>query len=51
MPIIDPMYLYAIEILHNIDVLNQGLFFSLSILLVCFIGICLFEKEVQQENA
>ncbi|MDU2971031.1 MAG: hypothetical protein E7B69_01300 [Veillonella sp.] len=50
MPIIDPMYLYAIEILHNIDVLNQGLFFTLSILLVCFIGICLFEKEVQQET-
>ena len=24
MPIIDPMYLYLIEVLHNLDVLNQG---------------------------
>lgn len=29
MPIIDPMYLYLIEVLHNIDVLNQGVFILL----------------------
>ena len=42
MPIIDPMYLYLIEVLHNIDVLNQGLFLLLSIamfiLTVCYVG-------------
>lgn len=26
MPIIDPMYLYLIEVLHNIDALNQAVF-------------------------
>lgn len=50
MPIIDPMYLYLIEVLHNVDILNQGLFFTLSILLVCFGGLCCLEKEVKQET-
>lgn len=43
MPIIDPMYLYLIEVLHNIDVLNQGLFLLLSIAIFilagCFVGV------------
>lgn len=30
MPIIDPMYLYLIEILHNIDTLNQVVFMILT---------------------
>ena len=30
MPIIDPMYLYLIEILHNIDTLNQAVFMILT---------------------
>jgi uncharacterized membrane protein len=30
MPIIDPMYLYLIEILHNIDALNQAVFMILT---------------------
>ena len=50
MPIIDPIYLYLIEVLHNVDILNQGLFFILSILLVCFGGLCCLEKEVKQET-
>ena len=33
MPIIDPMYLYLIEVLHNLDVLNQGVFLLASIIL------------------
>lgn len=33
MPIIDPMYLYLIEVLHNLDVLNQGVFLFASIIL------------------
>lgn len=40
MPIINPMYLYLIEVLHNIDVLNQGLFLLLSIAM--FILACLY---------
>lgn len=43
MPIIDPMYLYLIEVLHNIDVFNQGLFLlltaALMMLLFCYIGV------------
>lgn len=30
MPIIDPMYLYLIEVLHNIDALNQAVFMILT---------------------
>lgn len=37
MPIIDPMYLYLIELLHNIDAFNQGIF-MLSTLLICASG-------------
>lgn len=33
MPIIDPMYLYLIEVLHNLDVINQGVFILASIIL------------------
>lgn len=29
MPIINPMYLYLIEILHNLDALNQIVFFCI----------------------
>lgn len=50
MPIIDPIYLYLIEVLHNVDILNQGLFFTLSILLVCFGDLCCLEKEVKEET-
>ena len=34
MPIIDPMYLYLIEVLHNLDVFNQGVFILASIIMV-----------------
>ena len=44
------MYLYLIEILHNIDVLNQGLFLLLSIamfiLAVCYVGV----NEMSEED-
>ena len=39
MPIIDPMYLYLIEVLHNLDVFNQGVFIlasSIMFMLVIF---------------
>ena len=34
MPIINPMYLYLIDVLHNIDVFNQGVFFLLTVAFV-----------------
>jgi hypothetical protein len=37
MPIIDPMYLYLIELLHNIDAFNQGILI-ISTLLICAAG-------------
>lgn len=37
MPIIDPMYLYLIEVLHNLDVLNQGVFILASIIMVMLV--------------
>lgn len=33
MPIINPMYLYLIEVLHNLDVFNQGVFILASAIL------------------
>lgn len=37
MPIIDPMYLYLIEVLHNLDVFNQGVFILASIIMVMLV--------------
>ena len=37
MPIIDPMYLYLIEVLHNLDVLNQGVFILASIIMIMLV--------------
>lgn len=53
MPIIDPMYLYLIEILHNIDVLNQGLFLLLSIAMFILAGgvVCIDETQEEEKAA
>lgn len=48
MPIIDPMYLYLIEVLHNLDVLNQGVFIILTIGLSAFSCIWLLEDNVRE---
>lgn len=52
MPIINPMYLYLIEVLHNFDVLNQGLFLLLSIAMFilagCFVDV---DKRTEEEIA
>lgn len=37
MPIINPMYLYLIEVLHNLDVFNQGVFILASIIMVMLV--------------
>ena len=48
MPIIDPMYLYLIEVLHNLDVLNQGVSIILTIGLSIFSCIWLLEDDVRE---
>lgn len=48
MPIINPMYLYLIEVLHNIDVLNQCLFIMLTIVICGFCAIWLADDEVRE---
>lgn len=48
MPIIDPMYLYLIEVLHNIDVLNQGLSIMLTLVICVFFAIWLADDEVRE---
>lgn len=48
MPIIDPMYLYLIEVLHNLDVLNQGVFIFLTIGLGAFSCIWLLDDNVRE---
>lgn len=37
MPIINPMYLYLIEVLHNLDVFNQCVFILASIIMVMLV--------------
>ena len=49
MPIIDPMYLYLIEVLHNIDALNQIVFFILA-MLVCFLVFLYFVEDAAREK-
>ena len=39
MPIINPMYLYLIEVLHNLDVFNQAVFIISSIITVVLVVI------------
>lgn len=50
MPIINPMYLYLIEVLHNIDVLNQFLFWLLSVAMFLLAFNCAFADEWEEEN-
>lgn len=50
MPIINPMYLYLIEVLHNIDVLNQGLFLILSIALLTMSFVFVGANEAPEEE-
>ena len=50
MPIINPMYLYLIEVLHNIDVLNQGLFWLLSVAMFILAFCCVGINEEEEKN-
>lgn len=47
MPIIDPMYLYLIEVLHNIDALNQVAFFILTCVVAGVMTVCIVDNDVR----
>ena len=47
MPIIDPMYLYLIEVLHNIDVLNQAVFMILTCATAGVTTVCIVDDNVR----
>ena len=49
MPIINPMYLYLIEVLHNLGALNQIVFFILA-MLVCFLVFLYFVEDEAREK-
>lgn len=49
MPIINPMYLYLIEVLHNLDAINQIVFFILA-MLVCFLVFLYFVEDEAREK-
>lgn len=47
MPIIDPMYLYLIEVLHNIDALNQAVFMILTCAAAGVTAVCVVDDNVR----
>ena len=47
MPIIDPMYLYLIEVLHNIDALNQAVFMILTCAAAGVTTVCIVDDNVR----
>lgn len=48
MPIIDPMYLYLIEVLHNVDIINNLIFCVLSIFLVFLVIAYITDDDVNR---
>lgn len=48
MPIINPMYLYLIEVLHNLDVFNQGVFILASIIM--FFLIVIYKESIKHNE-
>lgn len=47
MPIINPMYLYLIEVLHNIDALNQAVFMVLTCAVAMVTAACIIDDDVR----
>ena len=47
MPIVDPMYLYLIEVLHNIDALNQAVFMVLAFAAAGVTAVCIVDDNVR----
>ena len=48
MPIIDPMYLYLIEVLHNLDVLNNLVFITLAFCTCAVIVLYVIDEQVRE---
>ena len=48
MPIIDPMYLYLIEVLHNLDVLNHLVFITLAFCTCAVIVLYVIDEQVRE---
>lgn len=48
MPIIDPMYLYLIEVLHNLDVLNNFIFITLAFCTCAVIVLYVIDEQVRK---
>ena len=48
MPIIDPMYLYLIEVLHNVDIINNLVFCVLLIFLVFLVIAYITDDDVNR---
>lgn len=48
MPIINPMYLYLIEVLHNLDVLNHLVFIVLAFVVFYLGGLYVFEEHTRE---
>ena len=51
MPIIDPMYLYLIEVLHNIDMINQLVFAVLTIVLTMLLYVAVWLDTLEEKTA
>lgn len=49
MPIINPMYLYLIEVLHNLDVLNHFVFITLAFFTCWVIVLYVIDKQAKEE--
>lgn len=48
MPIINPMYLYLIEVLHNLDVLNHLVFIVLAACMCCVISLYVVDERARE---
>lgn len=48
MPIINPMYLYLIEVLHNLDVINHFVFITLAFFVCWIIVLYLIDKQAKE---
>lgn len=47
MPIINPMYLYLIEVLHNLDALNQAVFMILTCAVAGVTAACIIDDDAR----
>jgi len=48
MPIIDPMYLYLIEVLHNLDVVNNIIFITLAFMTLAISTLYIIDEQARE---